>query len=103
MKTKNTAKKTAAFITGLFIMSIGVALSVKANLGVSPISCIPYVFSLRLPLTMGVLVIILNIMLIALQIILLKSRYKIFQLIQLPAVFVFGFFIDFLSVSFVSY
>ena len=95
MKIENTAKKTAAFITGLFIMSIGVALSVKANLGVSPISCVPYVFSIKLPFSLGELVIIQNILLICLQIILLRNRYRIFQLVQLPAVFVFGFFIDF--------
>ena len=91
---KNIFNRVLFFITGLFIMSIGVALSVKASLGVSPISCVPYIFSMEFPLTLGELVIIQNILLIIMQIILLRRKYRLFQLVQLPAVFVFGFFID---------
>lgn len=76
-------------------MALGVALSVKACLGVSPISCIPYVFSLRFPLSLGTTTILFNILLILLQVLLLRKQYQLFQLIQLPVVFVFGFFIDF--------
>ncbi len=90
------------FITGLFIMSIGVALSVKADLGVSPISCIPYIFSLKFPLTMGETTIIMNIILIVLQIVILRRKYRLFQLIQLPVVFLFGVFID-VSMNFLSF
>ena len=32
-------------------MALGIALSTKADLGVSPISCTPYVLSLAFPLT----------------------------------------------------
>ncbi|MBI9104113.1 MAG: hypothetical protein JEY99_16980 [Spirochaetales bacterium] len=83
------------FTAGLFIMAFGVALSVKANLGISPVSCIPYIFSLKYPLTIGALTIIFNIVLILLQIILLRKRYQPFQLFQLLVALVFGFFIDF--------
>ena len=96
MKAENMTRKISVFITGLFIMSAGVALSVKANLGVSPISCVPYIFSVKTPLTMGVLTIIQNILLISIQIVLLRRKYRFFQLIQFPAVLVFGFFIDLL-------
>ena len=40
-------------VVSLFVMSIGVALSIKANLGTSPISSLPYVMSLITPLTVG--------------------------------------------------
>ncbi|MEE0490162.1 hypothetical protein [Methanosphaera stadtmanae] len=30
------------YLTGLFIMTIGIAFSIKSNLGVSPVSTIPY-------------------------------------------------------------
>ena len=30
------------YLIGLFIMTIGIALSVKSDLGVSPVSSIPY-------------------------------------------------------------
>jgi uncharacterized membrane protein YczE len=87
-------KKLSIFLFGLYLMSIGVVFSVNANLGVSPISCVPYIYDIASPLTLGQTTIILNILLIFLQIILLRKAYKPFQLIQFPIVFLFGVFID---------
>ncbi|WP_020589279.1 YczE/YyaS/YitT family protein [Desulfobacter curvatus] len=91
---QNILNQSVMFIVGLFIMAAGVVFSVKADLGVSPISCVPYVFSLTFPLTLGQTTIILNVLLIFLQMLLLRKRYRIFQLVQFPVVFLFGFFID---------
>jgi len=82
-------------LSGLLFLSFGVALSVKANLGISPVSCIPYVFSLSTPLTLGMTTILFNLLLIFLQVVLLRRAYEPVQLLQLPVVFLFGFFIDF--------
>jgi len=87
-------KKLLIFLFGLYLMSIGVVFSVNANLGVSPISCVPYIYDLASPLTVGQTTIILNVLLIFLQMILLRKAYKPFQLIQFPMVFLFGMFID---------
>lgn len=89
------SKKIVTFLTGLFIMSLGIALSVKANLGLAPISCIPYIYSLKFSPTMGQIAIIMMVIFVVLQIILLRNKYKAFQLIQLPAAIAFGYFIDF--------
>lgn len=94
MKKTILIKKIFTFLLGLFIISIAVALSVKADIGVSPISCVPYVYSLKTNLTVGELTILLNVLLMVLQMLLLRKKYRIFQLIQLPAVIVFGYFID---------
>lgn len=91
---QNILKQGLVFIFGLFIMAIGVVLSVKADLGVSPISCVPYIYSLRFPLTLGQTTIILNVLLIFIQMLLLRKKYRMFQLVQFPVVFLFGFFID---------
>jgi uncharacterized membrane protein YczE len=91
---QNILTQSIVFIFGLFIMAVGVVLSVKADLGVSPISCVPYVYSLTFPLTLGQTTIILNVLLIFLQMLLLRKRYKVFQLVQFPVVFLFGYFID---------
>nr|WP_319495500.1 DUF6198 family protein [uncultured Desulfobacter sp.] len=91
---QNILNQSIVFIFGLFIMAIGVVLSVKADLGVSPISCVPYVYSLKFPLTLGQTTIILNVLLIFLQMLLLRKRYKVLQLVQFPVVFLFGYFID---------
>jgi len=90
----NRIQRTLLFICGLFIMAIGVDLSVKANLGVSPISSIPYVYCLAFPLSLGQTTIVFNILLIVLQILVLQRAYQWFQLIQIPVVFLFGWFID---------
>lgn len=95
MKKNNLLLRLITFLIGLFIMAFGVALSVKANLGVSPISCIPYIYSVQFPLTMGTTTIIFNALLILAQIAVLQKNYRPIQLIQLPFVFIFGFFIDF--------
>jgi uncharacterized membrane protein YczE len=91
---QNIFNQSIVFIFGLFIMAVGVVLSVKADLGVSPISCVPYVYSLTFPLTLGQTTIILNVLLIFLQMLLLRKRYRLFQLVQFPVVFLFGYFID---------
>jgi uncharacterized membrane protein YczE len=94
MNKNNILLKITTFSFGLFVMSLGVALSVKANLGVSPISCIPYILSFKLPFTLGTLTVFFNIFLIIVQILLLRRNYSLIQLLQLPVVFAFGIFID---------
>nr|WP_320013168.1 cytidylate kinase family protein [uncultured Desulfobulbus sp.] len=94
MKNDKLIQRTLLFIYGLFIMAIGVDLSVKANLGVSPISSVPYVYCLTFPLTLGQTTIAFNILLIILQILVLQKAYQWIQLIQIPVVFLFGWFID---------
>lgn len=94
MKINTIIKQGLTFVFGLFIMAFGVSLSVKADLGVSPVSCVPYVYSLKFPLTIGQTTIIMNIMLILFQVLLLRKKYQLFQLIQFPVVFLFGYFID---------
>lgn len=92
---RSMIKRLIVFILGILIMSFGVTLSVKANLGVSPVSCVPYIYSLSMPLSIGELTILLNIFFILLQMAILRKEYKIVQLVQLPAVIVFGYCIDF--------
>lgn len=47
------AARSLILLTGLMFMALRVALTVRSDLGISPISCPPYVLSLVLPLTMG--------------------------------------------------
>jgi uncharacterized membrane protein YczE/cytidylate kinase len=82
------------FVAGLFIMAFGVTFSVKADIGVSPISCVPYIYSLHFPLSIGEFTIILNALFMLIQISILRKKYNIIQLVQLPAIIVFGYCID---------
>lgn len=45
---KTTVKQYFCCVLGLFIAALGVAVTSKGGLGVSPISSIPYVMSLKL-------------------------------------------------------
>ena len=80
---------------GLAIMAFGVAFSIKASLGTSPISSVPYVVSLFAPLTVGTATIIMHCVFILLQILILRKKYHPIQLMQLPVAFFFGYLTDF--------
>ena len=75
-------------------MAFGVAFSVKANLGVSPISCIPYIYSLKSSLSIGELTILMNALFVLAQFLILRKKYTWLHFSQLIAVTVFGFGID---------
>ena len=82
-------------LAGLAIMAFGVAFSIKASLGTSPISSVPYVVSLFAPLTVGTATIIMHCVFILLQIMILRKKYHPIQLMQLPVAFFFGYLTDF--------
>lgn len=88
-------KRYLIFTIGLTIMAFGVAFSIKATLGTSPISSLPYVTSLFTHLTVGNATIIMHCVFIVFQILILRKEYKLIQLIQLPVAFVFGYLTDF--------
>ena len=87
--------RCSVLIAALFIMSLGIALSTKADLGVSPISCTPYVLSLAFPLTMGTVTILMHLSFVAVQAALLKRQFRPAHLLQIPIAFIFGFLTDF--------
>lgn len=88
-------KRYVLLCVGLVIMSFGVAFSIKAGLGTSPISSLPYVTGQISGLSVGTTTILLHVTLIVLQILLLRRRYELIQLVQLPVALVFGGLTDF--------
>ncbi len=93
-KVRNISIRYSLLIFGLYIMAGGVAFSVKSDLGVSPISSIPYVVSLMTDFTIGELTAIMNTVLLVLQLILLRSNFPKTQLLQIPIGIAFGYLID---------
>ena len=88
-------KRYLLLLVGLSIMAFGVAFSIKASLGTSPISSVPYVVSLFTPLTVGTATITMHCVFILLQILILRKNYHPVQLMQLPVAFFFGYLTDF--------
>lgn len=94
MFTPILLKRIFLLIAGLFIMAFGVALSVKANLGTSPISSPPYVLSLIFPWSMGVFTMLMNSLLVLSQLFLLKRDFRLAHALQIPVVLLFSLFTD---------
>lgn len=89
-------RRYISFIFILFVIAFGTSLSIRANLGSSPISAPPYVLSLvpGMPLTMGTIVICMHVLFIIIQILLLRRQYELRQLTQIFVSFLFGFYTD---------
>lgn len=91
-------KRYLTFTFGLYVLTLGVVMIIKASLGTSPISSFTYVLSLHTPLTIGMATILLNLFLIVGEFWFIRDRLNrkdVFEiLMQLPFSLVFGVFID---------
>ena len=96
MSRKEWTRRFLLFLLSLFFTAMGVALTKHGSLGVSPISSVGNVMSCRFPaLSLGNWLILWNCLLILGQMLLLGRRFRLFQLLQLPLSFLFGWFTDF--------
>lgn len=83
------------FVAALFVMSLGIALVTRGNLGTTPISSLPLVSSYASGLTFGETTFFINLLFVAAQWLLLrKSINKLLLLSQIPITFAFSYFID---------
>lgn len=98
MRKEELFRRYLVFTAALFISALGVSVITKSCLGTSPISSVPFVLSINTPLSMGTHIFLLNMTLIAGQMLMLgKSRianHKLDLLMQIPISVVFGLFID---------
>ena len=96
MSKKETIKRYLLFILCLFFMGIGVALTKHGELGVSPISSVANVVSIKFTfLSFGTWLTISNCVLLLGQVLLLRKNFQPIQLLQIPLSFLFGYFTDF--------
>lgn len=91
----NYLTRVIVYLVGLFIMTIGVSMSVKSNLGVSPVSSITYTITCITGLEMGKATILFHIVLVIIQIIILRKDFKIKNLLQVFVGIIFGYFTTF--------
>ena len=95
MQKKDILKRYILFIISLFFIALGVAFTKRGELGVSPISSVANVLSLKFTvLSMGSWLIVWNCVLIVGQIVILRKNFKPIQLLQVPLSFLFGWFAD---------
>ena len=83
------------YLLSLFIISLGASLSIKANLGTSPLICLPYVSSLITKFSVGEVMFVFTVLFIVIQVILLRKDFEKRQYLQLVIGTIFSGFIDF--------
>lgn len=89
-------RRYAGFVVILFVIAFGTSLSIRANLGSSPISAPPYILSLvpGVSLSMGQLTICMHVFFILIQVLLLRKEFEKRQYAQIVVSFLFGFYTD---------
>ena len=96
MKTTTPAKLAARlgiYCLGLLILAFGIALAVNSNLGVSPVSSLPYVVSQIAGISLGTCTILVYIGYILLQMV-ISRKFQPALLLQLVFSTIFGWFVD---------
>lgn len=95
MRKDKLGLRILLLLAGIFVIAYGIALSIRSDLGTSPISSLPYVSNLLFPgVTVGIFTILVNALLVLIQIMILRKKSSLQQLLQLPLLSVFGLFID---------
>ena len=83
-------------VIGLFFIALGIAFTKSAELGVTTISSVPNVLSIRFTaITLGNWLIIWNSLFVLIQIAILRKKFRPVQFIQIPLSFLLGYFTDF--------
>lgn len=85
------------YVCGLFALALGIVLNTKANLGVSPIICIPYGISVIWNINLGLATALIYIVYVFAQIAILGKVFSPVQLLQIPLSILFGIVINFFS------
>ena len=95
MAKKNIVVRFLVATLGLVLVALGVALSLKSNLGTAPPSCPPAVLNLRWgALSFGTFTWMMHLVFIALQMLMRRKVLDVGYLLQLLAAFVFGYLCD---------
>lgn len=82
------------YLFGLFIITIGINLSIISNLGISPVSAFTFPLSQATHITLGTITFMTYACLVLIQWLLLGKNFQLKNLLQVPFSLVFGIFVD---------
>lgn len=97
-----TPKRIFNYVFGLYLITLGVAFSIKSGLGSAPVSSIPYAMDLIWHIDIGVATFIFHAILVLIEWILLKKDFKRKHFLQVFVGVLFGAFTSF-SVSLMGF
>lgn len=81
------------YLLGLFIISLGIAVAVKSDLGVTPITAIPYAVSQVTGWEFGLMTALFHFSMVGFQALLQRRKFPLRSLLQVPAGILFGSFV----------
>jgi uncharacterized membrane protein YczE len=82
------------YLLGNFILALGIAFTVKSDLGLSPINTLPYVVSKASGIGLGSMVTVIYSSLVFIQILILFKRFRVINLLQIVISVIFGYFVS---------
>jgi len=97
-----TIKRVFNYIFGLYLITLGVAFSIKSGLGSAPVSSIPYAMDLIWAMEIGFATFVFHALLVAIELILLRRNFKPKHFMQVFVGVLFGAFTS-ISVSLMSF
>ena len=97
-----TLRRVFNYIFGLYLITLGVAFSIKSGLGSAPVSSIPYAMSLIWSIDIGVSTFIFHAFLVFIEWLLLRGNFKKKHFLQVFVGVLFGVFTSF-SVSLMDF
>ena len=99
---KVTFKRVFNYIFGLFLITLGVAFSIKSGLGSTPVASVPYSLNLILGIDLGITTLMFQIFLVCLELVLLRGDFKRKHFLQVFVSLIFGAFTSF-SISLMAF
>jgi uncharacterized membrane protein YczE len=101
IRNQRLVRRVIVWIVGLFILAMGVAFSINAYLGVSPVSSLGYMLS-RIDYSYrggrawstGTFINITFCFFILIQLVILRKKFKLISIAQIIASTMFGYFVD---------
>ena len=94
LKPAQLAARLTIYCLGLLVLAFGIALSVNCNLGVSPVSSLPYVISQILGISLGTCTTLVYGTYVLIQMVLNGRKFQPALLLQLVFSTIFGYFVD---------
>lgn len=85
----------AIYFAGIVMVSLGIVLCKKCNMGISPVSSVPFVLEYIMPLSFGTLTMLFHFINVALQMAVAKKIFEVRFLLQIPVALLMGVVIDF--------
>lgn len=88
-----TLRRVLVYLLGNFLVALGVIVSVKSRLGISPVQSIPFVCSRIFEIDQGLMTTLIYSGYVLMQIILLRRAFPVSGFLQILISIVFGYFV----------